>query len=64
MQSVKTERVDHSGHWQLSLVFVALLWSQPWMASANTVDGTWFLSIDNDTFAQSDDHYTNGLQLG
>ncbi|MBJ7277839.1 lipid A deacylase LpxR family protein [Marinobacter salarius] len=64
MQNVKTVRVDHSGHWQLSLAFVVLLWSQPWMASADTVDGTWFLAIDNDTFAQSDDHYTNGLQLG
>nr|WP_318942469.1 lipid A deacylase LpxR family protein [Marinobacter sp.] len=28
------------------------------------MNGAWFLAVDNDTFAQSDDHYTNGLQLG
>lgn len=26
--------------------------------------GTWFLSVDNDLFAGSDDHYTSGVQLG
>lgn len=45
------------------LVLILLMaWS--WSASAEPVNGTWFLSVDNDTFAQSDDHYTNGLQLG
>ena len=26
--------------------------------------GTWFVSVDNDVFSNSDDHYTNGAQLG
>ncbi len=26
--------------------------------------GTWFLSVDNDLFSDSDDHYTSGVQLG
>ncbi|MGF2686451.1 lipid A deacylase LpxR family protein [Marinobacter sp. DUT-3] len=39
-----------------------ILWS--WEASADSPNGTWFLSVDNDSFAQTDDHYTNGLQIG
>lgn len=39
-----------------------ILWS--WEASADSLNGTWFLSVDNDSFAQTDDHYTTGLQIG
>jgi hypothetical protein len=28
------------------------------------VRGTWFLSVDNDVFNRSDDHYTSGIQVG
>lgn len=44
------------------LYLLVCLWTSN--ASADDVNGTWFLSVDNDTFAQSDDHYTNGLQIG
>lgn len=46
----------------LIAIFLLVLCVAP--TSADEVSGTWFLSIDNDTFAQSDDHYTNGLQIG
>jgi len=31
---------------------------------AFTSTGAWFISMDNDLLAQSDDDYTNGLQAG
>jgi hypothetical protein len=31
---------------------------------AEELNGTWFLSVDNDSLAQSDDDYTNGIQFG
>ena len=43
---------------------LVLLWAVSATTAADTIDGTWFLSVDNDTFAQSDDHYTNGVQFG
>ena len=45
----------------LAALFIAI-WSPS--SLAQEPKGTWFLSVDNDTFAQSDDHYTNGLQIG
>lgn len=32
--------------------------------SAEPLNGTWFLSVDNDSFAGADDDHTSGIQIG
>lgn len=32
--------------------------------SSEPINGTWFLSVDNDSFAGADDDYTSGVQIG
>lgn len=47
--------------WNLALI-VAVSWSLE--ASSDPVNGTWFLSVDNDVFAGTDDDYSSGVQIG
>lgn len=48
--------------WIFSILLLGT--ASPGMANQSSVRGTWFLSFDNDVIAQSDDDYTNGLQVG
>lgn len=49
----------------LLLSFILISLSTPATAASNDgVKGSWFLSVDNDLLAKSDDDYTNGLQAG
>lgn len=50
-------------HWRWGCVVILLVVSPYGMAN-QSVKGTWFLSLDNDVIAQSDDDYTNGIQIG
>lgn len=47
--------------WNLAILFATSL---SFEVCSDPVSGTWFLSIDNDSFAQTDDDYTNGVQIG
>lgn len=48
----------------MPLLVLLLMVVSPGGWANDAVHGTWFVSFDNDVIAQSDDDYTNGVQIG